>query len=86
MEFSERLANNLIRLREDAGLDSDELAMRSSVRRSQIESAEAGELVLRVDEMIKLAQALEVPVGALTEGVSWRPGEGNTGEFEVSDD
>lgn len=86
MNFSERLAVNLIRLREEASLESDELALRSSVSRAQIESAEAGELVLRSEEMIKLANALDVPVSALTEGVTWRPDKGSAGEFEVLDE
>jgi transcriptional regulator with XRE-family HTH domain len=83
VNVSERLSTNLIRLREEAGLESDELALRSSVSRAQIESAEAGELVLRSEEMIKLANALDAPVSALTEGVTWRPDKGDAGEFEV---
>ena len=34
----------------------------------------------------KLANALDVPVSALTEGVTWRPDRGDAGEFEVLDE
>ncbi len=86
MNISERLATNLIRLREEAGLNSDELALRASLSPAQVESFEAGDLLLRVEEMTKLAGALEVSVSALTEGIAWHPGKGETGEFEVSDE
>jgi transcriptional regulator with XRE-family HTH domain len=86
MNISERLAKNLIRIREEAGLDSDELAMRASVSRAQIESFEAGDLVLSVEEFLQLAQALEVSLDTLTEGVAWRPDKGRAGEFDISDE
>ena len=84
MNFSERLAANLIRLREEAGLSSNELAFRASLSQAQVESFEAGDLLLRVEEMTKLAGALGVSVSALTEGIAWRPDMGKAGEFEVS--
>jgi transcriptional regulator with XRE-family HTH domain len=46
---------------------------------------ESGKRLPRLDTLIKLAGALEVPVSALLDGISWDPSVTNAGGFEVTE-
>ncbi len=82
MNISERFATNLTRLREEAGLSRDGLALQSSIKLALIDSFEAGQTLPRIGEMVQLAGALGVPIDALSDGIEWRPGPG---EFDITD-
>jgi len=82
MDFSERFATNLVRLRQEAGLSRDGLALQSSIKAGLIDSFEAGRALPRIEEAIQLAGALGVPIDALSDGIEWRPGPG---EFDITD-
>lgn len=85
MDISERFAENLVRLRQAAEMNQDELAFRASIHRTQISYIEGGKRMPRLDTLVKLAGALGVPVSALVEGISWDPTITSGGEFQVSD-
>lgn len=81
-----RFAANLRRLRDEADLTQDELALRAEIHRTQISFIESGQRMPRLDTLIKLAGALGVPVGDLVEGITWSPAEQRRGGFVVSAD
>jgi transcriptional regulator with XRE-family HTH domain len=85
MDISGRFAANLLRLREAAGMNQEDLAVRASIHRTQISYIESGKRMPRLDTLVKLAGALEVPVSALVEGIEWAPTVTRQGEFMVSD-
>ena len=60
--------------------------MRSSLHRTEIGLLERGARVPRIDTLIKVASALEVPPGELLQGIDWTPGATTTtdGSFSFS--
>jgi transcriptional regulator with XRE-family HTH domain len=84
-DISGRFAENLVRLRLAAEMNQEDVAVRASIHRTQISYIESGKRMPRLDTLIKLAGALEVPVSALVEGISWTPTVTRDGEFHVSD-
>lgn len=76
------LGDNLARCRKRAGLSQDELSFRASLHRTEISQLERGLRMARADTLIRLAGALEVPVGELFEGLVWKPGDVRLGRFE----
>ena len=85
MEIAERFANNLIEQRKAAGLSQEELASRADLHRTQISLLETGKRVPRLDTVLKLVGALEVPITTLVEGIAWEPIIRVTGGFRISD-
>jgi transcriptional regulator with XRE-family HTH domain len=81
-----RFGQNLMHLRESAGISQEELGFRASLHRTEIGMLERGTRLARVDTLIKLAGALEVEANALVEGLNWSPGEHRVGNFSVADD
>ena len=79
---AQQLGANLRRLRVKAGLSRDELVGLADVGHGHISRIERGELVCRVDTLVKLAGALEATPDDLLAGVSWRPRAGRSGDFE----
>ena len=69
-----RLADNLYRAREQAGLDQKEAAKRAALTRAKLDKIEGGEYVPGLDVLIRLAGAYSTSVGELVEGLTWRPG------------
>jgi transcriptional regulator with XRE-family HTH domain len=74
--------DNLARCRKRAGLSQDELSFRASLHRTEISQLERGLRMARADTLLRLAGALEVPVGDLFEGMTWKPGDVRLGRFE----
>jgi transcriptional regulator with XRE-family HTH domain len=61
--------SNLQDLRNKAGLSQSELAAKAGIPVKTIQSWEIDRALPRVDALIKLSQALDVPLEALTSGV-----------------
>jgi transcriptional regulator with XRE-family HTH domain len=60
---------NLRALRREAGLSQDTLAMRSFMRRHRVPKFESGERAPDLPALLVLANRLEIPVEALTDGL-----------------
>jgi transcriptional regulator with XRE-family HTH domain len=81
VNVAERFGDNLIRIRKEADLSQDELAVRASVHRTEISQLERGLRVARIDTLIKLAASLEASPAELLTGLEWEPGEQRRGRF-----
>jgi len=66
---------NLVAARKRAGLSQEALGFRASLHRTEVGLLERGATVPRIDTLIKLASALNLPPGDLLEGIGWEPGE-----------
>jgi XRE family transcriptional regulator, regulator of sulfur utilization len=85
VDIAERFAENLLRLRQATKMSQEELAFRASIHRTQISLMESGSRQPRLDTLVKLAGALEVPVESLLKGISWEPSVTKVGHFRVAD-
>jgi transcriptional regulator with XRE-family HTH domain len=84
-EVAAFFAANLRRVRRTADLSQEEVGFRSSLHRTEVGLLERGARIPRIDTVIKLAAALEVPPARLLEGIAWTPAEINetkSGEFK----
>jgi transcriptional regulator with XRE-family HTH domain len=79
---AERFGDNLSRIRREADIGQDELAVRASVHRTEISQLERGLRVARIDTLIKLATSLEASPTELLKGIIWQPGERRHGAFK----
>jgi transcriptional regulator with XRE-family HTH domain len=77
---------NLARCRRRTKLSQEELGVRASLHRTAVGQLERGERVARVDTLVKLAGALDIPPGELLEGLHWTPGGTMLGQFKIRDD
>jgi transcriptional regulator with XRE-family HTH domain len=83
-EINRRFAGNLRRIRESHGLSQEALADLAGIHRTEASLLERGRREPRLGTLVKLAGALEVPLGDLFEGVEWRPPEGSSGgDFHI---
>lgn len=82
---AERFGDNLSRVRREADIGQDELAVRASVHRTEISQLERGLRVARIDTLIKLAASLEASPSELLAGIDWKPGETRLGRFAGED-
>jgi transcriptional regulator with XRE-family HTH domain len=76
----------LRRHRKRAGFSQEELGYRASLHRTEVGLLERGERLPRIDTLLKLAGALELPPARLLEGMSWSPGRIAVGAFSVAED
>lgn len=83
---AERFALNLAHCKRETGMSLTEIAERAEIHRTHLGLLLRGKRLVRVDTVVKLAGALEVPPSALLEGVRWRPPQGgeSTGRFELT--
>lgn len=81
MRVAETFGDNLARIRREADVGQDELAVRASVHRTEISQLERGLRVARIDTLVKLAASLEATPAELLAGISWEPGETRHGKF-----
>ena len=86
VEVAARFGENLARCRGRARLSQEELGFRASLHRTEIGMLERGVRLPRIDTLIKLAGALEIPAGELLDGLDWTPGGPRIGEFRVGND
>lgn len=85
MKVSGRFGENLRRVRKEAGISQEELALRCELHRTEIGLLERGARVPRIDTLIKIASGLGIRIDcALLDGISWTPGSAEAGGFEIS--
>jgi transcriptional regulator with XRE-family HTH domain len=83
MNIAERVGENLARARKRADLSQEELGVMASLHRTEISLLERGARLPRIDTVIKLAAALDVPLERLIEGIGWTPGSTSLGSFTL---
>lgn len=81
MDFADRFGQNLRRCRRVADLSQEQLGVRAGLHRTEIGLLERGARIPRIDTLLKLASALDIDPSVLLEGISWLPGETETGRF-----
>ncbi len=84
MDVADRFGENLRRCRRRAGFSQEELGMRSSLHRTEIGLLERGARVPRIDTLIKISSALQIPPVELIEGIEWTPGNTTSGRFAIA--
>jgi XRE family transcriptional regulator, regulator of sulfur utilization len=85
VDVAARFGENLVRCRKRANLSQEELGFRASLHRTEIGMLERGVRVARIDTLIKLAGAMEIPPEDLLEGLTWTPGGPRVGSFGAPD-
>jgi len=70
-EIARRFGENVRRQRRKADLSQEQLAKRANLHRTEIGLIERGKRVGRIETLIKLAAALEVPADVLIDGIDW---------------
>ncbi len=78
--------DNLARIRKQADLSQEELAVRASLHRTEISQLERGLRVARSDTLVKIAASLEVIPDELLVGLDWSPGGTVYGKFRPSEE
>jgi transcriptional regulator with XRE-family HTH domain len=86
VDIATLFGQNLKRARKRAELSQEELGIRATLHRTEVGLLERGERLPRIDTMIKVAGALEVPPAELIEGIKWSPGSTRIGEFRMEDE
>ncbi len=84
MEVARQFGLTLRRLRKEAKLSQEQLGQLASLHRTEIGLLERGARIPRIDTIIKLATALDVPAARLLIGIEWTPGTAEPGTFEIS--
>jgi transcriptional regulator with XRE-family HTH domain len=74
---------NMMIFRRRAGISQEELGFLSALHRTEIGQLERGIRIPRIDTLIKLAGALQLPPGDLLKGMAWKPGGPPRGRFIV---
>jgi transcriptional regulator with XRE-family HTH domain len=75
-----RFSRNLRELRQERDLSQEALADLAELHRTELSLLERGRREPGLGTLLKLAGALEVSVGELTEGIAWRPPEESIGQ------
>jgi transcriptional regulator with XRE-family HTH domain len=83
MDASERFGENLLRIRQARKLSQENVADRAGIHRTQITLLESGRRQPRLETVVRLAGALDVPVEALFEGILWQPAAVGDGSFLI---
>lgn len=86
VDIATHFGKNLVRCRKAADLSQEELGFRASLHRTEIGMLERGIRLARVDTLIKLAGALEIPPEELLAGLDWSPGGTRLGKFKIHDE
>jgi transcriptional regulator with XRE-family HTH domain len=81
---ADQFGDNLRRLRRRGRLSQERLAVLASLHRTEIGLLESGGRVCRIDTLIQLAGAMEVPPEELLDGISWIPGPETSGTFKFT--
>lgn len=69
-----RFANNVARLRKEAGFSQEIMADRAAVSTAMIGKVESGQVLPYFDVVIRMAGALSTTPDALVDGITWKPG------------
>jgi len=81
MDIAAVFGENLARCRKRVEMSQEELGIRASLHRTEVSQLERGLRVARIDTLVKLAGALDVPPSELIEGIGWSPGSTTAGQF-----
>jgi transcriptional regulator with XRE-family HTH domain len=76
-----RIGSNIEWQRRRLRISQETVAFRAEIHRTQITMFENGLRVPKTDTLVRLAGALEVPVGDLVAGVGWTPGVRGPGSY-----
>jgi transcriptional regulator with XRE-family HTH domain len=80
-----RFGANLAAARQRSGLSQEEVGFRAGLHRTEVSILERGARLPRIDTLLKLAAALDVPVICpLLEGIGWRSAIAELGGFSIS--
>lgn len=82
-QIATRFGKNMVRCRKRAGLSQEEVGFRADLHRTEIGMLERGTRLPRIDTLVKLAAALEVPPGELLDGLGWSLAIPRPGAFKV---
>lgn len=85
MSLKERFSANLRRARHRAGISQVELGRLTELHRTQIYLLESGKRMPRLDTLLKLVCALEIPADDLLEGMAWKASSETYGAYEVTE-
>jgi transcriptional regulator with XRE-family HTH domain len=86
MSLGERFGENVKRARRSQGLSQTDLARMTELHRTQISNLERGHRAPRLETLVKLFCALEVPPAVLLDGMAWKPNLAAYGSLEIADD
>lgn len=73
-DHAERFAENLRRLRREAGISAEELADRAGIHRNHVGSIERARSEPRLGTLLRLIGALDTTPDEILDGIRWRPG------------
>jgi transcriptional regulator with XRE-family HTH domain len=79
---AKRFSENLTAAREQSGLTQEALAQAAEIHRTQIGELLRGNQLPRLDTLLRLAGALNVPPAELLDGLSFEPSD--QGKFKVA--
>jgi transcriptional regulator with XRE-family HTH domain len=85
VSLKERFSANLRKARRRTGLSQSELALMTEMHRTEISYLENAKRMPRLDTLLKLVCALEIPADDLLEGMAWKPNIAAFGSYEVTD-
>ncbi len=85
MSLKERFSTNLRRARRRAGISQAELGRLTELHRTQIYLLENAKRMPRLDTLLKLVCALEIPADDLLEGMAWKASLQSYGSYEVTE-
>ena len=83
-EMGRLIGEQVRRIRAERGESQEDVSLRSGLHRTEISQIERGLRVPRVDTLLKLAGALEAPIGELVEPLAWSPGVYHEGGFTLA--
>lgn len=82
IEVAQQFAANLRQARKRSGLSQEEVGWLASLHRTEIGLLETGARTPRIDTLVKVAAALDLPVDCpLLDGITWNPGSTRAGAF-----
>lgn len=82
MDIAGQFGDKVARLRRQALISQEELAIRASLHRTEISQVERGLRVPRIDTLAKLCGGLELDPAELMAGIEWSPGGVRYGHFK----
>jgi transcriptional regulator with XRE-family HTH domain len=85
MTLRERFSANLKRARRRAGISQAELGAMTGLHRTEISFLENAKRMPRLDTLLKLVCALEIPADDLLEGMAWKANVQALGTGEVTE-
>jgi transcriptional regulator with XRE-family HTH domain len=83
VDIAKRFGENVLLARRRSDLSQEELGFMAALHRTEISQVERGLRLARIDTVIKLAGALQVPPGDLLEGMAWKPRHAPSGQFVI---